>query len=410
MAFPAKRFELKGRDDYLLYAAISLVIGMVMLFFNRPILEDEVAHLPQIEKFFNGDFSMVQDLTTIPGYHAFMALIAKLLGTTSLAVMRLVNVVISVVCIGVYALLLREVHGKTPPHRLIQFSFFPIIFPYYFLVYTDVASLLLVLCAFLLALKNRHIWAAAVGIASVLVRQNNVVWLVMIPLLAHVMHNDFQWKRHHLSALLKSGWMYGVGVAAFAAFVVWNNGVAVGDQASHPAFTFHLGNVYFFLALYGLFFLPSIVANFPRMLASIREERFGVLIFAALFGLYLLAYKTDHIYNNFAPDFFLRNYVLMAITASPLLKVLAFIPMALAALDMLANSIRRRELAVVYLFILLVLLPSWLVEQRYYIVPFALLLLFRRDDGPLVEPLTSLYYVAVSMIFVYGIQNNYFFL
>jgi alpha-1,2-glucosyltransferase len=398
-----------GREDVVLYLAIALILGLVLWFFDRSILEDEVAHLPQIEKLYRGDFTLVEGLTTIPGYHALMAGIAKLLGTPSLGAMRAVNLVLSIAGIGVYALLLRAVHGRVPAHRLIQSSFFPIIFPYYFLVYTDVSALALVSLALLLALRRHHAAAALVAIASMLVRQNNVVWLVMIPLLAQAVRGG-AFERRQVWVLLRSGGLYAVGVAAFAAFVWWNGGVAVGDRGSHPAFTFHLGNVYFFLALYGLFFLPSIVAHRRDLALHLRDHRYSILVLAALFGIYLLGYKTDHIYNNFAPDFFLRNFILMRISASPTIKVLAFVPMALAALDMLANRCRRRELAIVYLFTVLALVPAWLVEQRYYMIPFALLLLFRRDEGRLVEVLTSVYYVATSMIFIYGIQNNYFFL
>src|SRR5207247_6246051 len=102
--------------------------------------------------------------------------------------------------------------------------------------------------------------------------------------------------------------------------------------------------------------------------------------------------------------------ILMSIAASPLIKIVAFLPMGLAALDLLATSVRRREIWLVLLFTALALVPPSLVEQRYYIIPFALLLLLRGDERPNVETAMSLYYVAISTIFIYAIQNNYFFL
>jgi alpha-1,2-glucosyltransferase len=398
------------RDDVVLYLTIVLILGVILAFFDRRFLEDEGTHMSQIMRLYHGDLTLVGGLTTIPGYHACMAAVARLLGTPSLGAMRAVNLVFSVLGIGIYALLLRAVHGRVPADRLIQFSFFPIVCPYDFLVYTDVFAVGLVSLALLLALRHHHVAAALVAIASVLVRQNNVVWLVMIPLLAAVVQPDFAVDRAHVVRLLRTGWLAALGVIAFAAFVYWNRGVAIGDRESHPAFSFHLGNVYFFLALYGVLFLPSIVADLRGIGAHLRDHRQALLVLAAAFALYLFGYRTDHAYNNILPDVFLRNFVLMKITASPTVKVLAFVPMALALLDMLANRTRRRELAVVYVFTFLALVPTWLVEQRYYMIPFALLLLFRRDDGERVEAVTSAYYVATSLIFVYGIKNNYFFL
>ena len=405
-----KRLALKGHADWSLYLAIVLILGLIRLFFTRDVIDDERLHVAQIDRFVHGDFTLASNLAMTPGYHAFMAFVTKLLGTTSLEAMRTVNVMISAVCIGTFALLLRQVHGRVPAQRLIQFSFFPIILPYYFLVYTDIFSLLLVLTAMLLALRRQHFFAALAAIAGVTVRQTNIVWLVLAPVLAYCMHNDFALRRAPIVGFMKTGWFYALGVLGFALFVYWNRGVAIGDKSLNPAFSFHLGNIYFFLALYGVFFLPRILGRLREIALFVRDHRYTGAALAPLFALYLLGFKTDHPNNNVAPEFFLRNRILMSIAASPLIKIVVFLPMGLAALDLLATSVRRREIWLVLLFTALALVPPSLVEQRYYIIPFALLLLLRGDERPNVETAMSLYYVAISTIFIYAIQNNYFFL
>jgi hypothetical protein len=100
----------------------------------------------------------------------------------------------------------------------------------------------------------------------------------------------------------------------------------------------------------------------------------------------------------------------MSIAASPLIKITAFVPMGLAAFDILATTGRKREIWLVLIFTAAVLGSTWLVEQRYYIIPFALLVLLRREQRPSVETVTSIYYVTISAVFMYGIQHNYFFL
>jgi len=244
----------------------------------------------------------------------------------------------------------------------------------------------------------------------VMVRQTNIVWLVLAPVLAYGMHNDFALRRAPIVGFMKTGWFYALGVLGFALFAYWNGGVAIGDKSSNPAFSVHLGNIYFFLALYGVFFLPRIVGRLREIALFIRDHRYTGAALAPLFALYLLGFKNDHPNNNVAPEFYLRNRILMSIAASPLIKIVAFLPMGLAALDLLATSVRRREIWLVLLFTALALVPPSLVEQRYYIIPFALLLLLRGDERPNVETAMSLYYVAISTIFIYAIQNNYFFL
>jgi alpha-1,2-glucosyltransferase len=406
-----KQLAFKRHADWSLYLAIVLILGLIRFFFTRVAFDDEARHLAQIDRFIHGDLRPASDLAMTPGYHAFMALVTKLLGTTSLEAMRTVNVVISAVCIGTFAMLLRQVHGRVPAQRLIQFSFFPIILPYYFLVYSDIFSLLLVLTAMLLALRRQHFFAALAAIAGVTVRQTNIVWLVLAPVLAYCMHNDFALRRAPIVGFMKTGWFYALGVFGFALFVYWNRGVAIGEKTLNPAFSFHLGNIYFFLALYGVFFLPRIVGRRREIALFIRDHRYTGAALAPLFALYLLGFQADdHPDNRFAPKFFLRNRILMSIAASPLIKIVAFLPMGLAALDILATSVRKREIWLVLLFTTLALVPAWLVEQRYYIIPFALLLLLRGEERPKVEMAMSLSYVALSTIFIYGIQNHYFFL
>src|SRR5689334_17227873 len=126
---PTKRFSFKGNDALAVYLAILFILAITRFFFTRGAIDDEMRHQPQIDRFAHGDFTLADNLAMTPGYHAFMALIARVIGTTSLEALRTVNVVISAVCIGVFALLLRQVYGRVSTQRLIQFSFFPIILP-----------------------------------------------------------------------------------------------------------------------------------------------------------------------------------------------------------------------------------------------------------------------------------------
>ena len=55
--------------------------------------------------------------------------------------------------------------------------------PMYFFVhlyYTDIASITTILGMFLFSLKSKHNFSAVFGIASVLMRQTNIVWVALI--------------------------------------------------------------------------------------------------------------------------------------------------------------------------------------------------------------------------------------
>jgi hypothetical protein len=58
----------------------------------------------------------------------------------------------------------------------------------------------------------------------------------------------------------------------------------------------------------------------------------------------------------------------------------------------------------------LFLMPSWLIEPRYYMISFALIMLFRPDGRLAVEKLTSMYCALLSVLVIYLTHQNMFFL
>ena len=64
-----------------------------------------------------------------------------------------------------------------------QFVVLPILVPFFFLVYTDVLALALVLGATLSAFAGRHWLAAGILGADIFVRQTDVVWTGLLPLI-----------------------------------------------------------------------------------------------------------------------------------------------------------------------------------------------------------------------------------
>lgn len=63
-----------------------------------------------------------------------------------------------------------------------------------------------------------------------------------------------------------------------------------------------------------------------------------------------------------------------------------------------------------YPFTVFALVPIWLIESRYAIIPLILFILFREISDRRLEWLTVIYFVLVSMYFFYGYLNQGFYL
>jgi hypothetical protein len=145
---------------------------------------DEGVHIPQIQYFLRGEFTVHPYLTTIPGYHGFVAMLLKLSSSSSVAAMRIASSLFSLAGASLFLAIRRSQGDSNALQSTAAFFFLPFLFPYYFLVYTDVLSLALVLGATLASLKQRHLLAAIAITASIMVRQNNVVWAGFLPLVS----------------------------------------------------------------------------------------------------------------------------------------------------------------------------------------------------------------------------------
>ena len=346
--------------------ALVLVFCFVALA-NNPLVIDEKYHLAQIERFLHGDYR-VPDVTTVPGYHALLALLAGVTGLVSPARVRLLSFVLSAGTLAVFFRLLREL-GRDRV-RLATLAFLPIVFPYLFLIYTDVFSLGLVLTSLLLSLLGRQKLAGLAGIASMLVRQSNVVWLVFLIAYGYERRHGLSLDRKAVLRHLSDYWVFLVGCGLFVIFVIVNGGVAIGDADAHPAFTLHTGNIFFLLFVFGVAFLPIVAAKLREIdLRSILYIAAGLLV-------YLTTFAADHPYNRYGADTFVRNWLLIFFDQDVWHRLLFYVPMGLAV-----HAIARcRVPLTLIVFTVLFLLPSWLIEQRYYIIPFSLFLLLVEDE------------------------------
>ena len=387
-----------------LAAAVFLLVATVVVYRALgplPRYSDEMHHYRQIRSFCEGDLTPNPRVTTIPGYHAVSALVGRLTGDCSAAQMRLVNTVIGALSVAAFFFAITAAGSTSPVARTLQYFLLPVLLPYHFLIYADSISLLLNLITVALLLRGRFRLAGLAGSLAILVRQTNVVWLALVCLVAFLDAPEVRSGPRPLAAWLRRTWTALLGLAGFAAFVVWNGGVAVGGRGAFAA-GLHTGNVFLFLALYGVMFLPANVAALRRR-ARLADPWLWALLGLA-YVLFLATFRVDHPFNKF--EGFLRNEMLSAVASSALWKhaFFAFAAFGLAALY--ATRLRRPSLFLVYPLALATMLPLRLIEHRYGLAAYVLLLVCREDDPPPVEAAGVALSVLLSGVLLYGLARG----
>ena len=225
-------------------------------------------------------------------------------------------------------------------HTALNISLFSPLFFFSGLYYTDVISTLVVLAAYSTYLSQRRsatpflssILTINIGVLALLFRQTNIFWVAIFPAGLSVIdtlkqHDEVfdtsvetAGPRHYFAfllylprdvllkrpvAIIKAVVPYVLLVGLFAAFVVWNGGVVLGDKSAHVA-TIHLPQM-LYLWPYMVFFsvplvlpsllrpvvaiLPAGLRNFAETYVTGKATRVGVpsLISAILFNAFGLA-------------------------------------------------------------------------------------------------------------------------
>jgi alpha-1,2-glucosyltransferase len=387
-------------------AGFALMLSAAALVYHalRPLgrYSDEIHHYRQIRSFCDGDFTLNPRITTIPGYHVVSALAGRVTGDCSSERMRLVNTVIGALSVVAFFLAMRAAGSQVPVARTLQYFFLPILLPYHFLIYADSISLLANLVTMALLLRGRFALAGLAGSLAILVRQTNVVWLVLVCAVALADAPGVWNEPRPLAAGLRRTWTALLGLVGFAAFVLWNGGVAVGGRGAFAA-GFHTGNVFLFLALYFVLFLPANLFALRKR----RERLADKLLWALVAGAYLVflaTFRVDHPFNKF--EGFLRNEMLSAVASSLVWKHVFFLVAAGGLASLYVTRLRRPALYLVYPLALATMLPLRLIEHRYGLAAYVLLLVCREDDPPRVEDAAVGLSMVLSAVLLYGLARG----
>ena len=371
---------------------------------------DEYVHFEQVLRFVHGDYRILGDaLTTIPGYHLLIAAGMRVLNTEWLGAARLLSGVAMILAVAGFHRLRRDAQGENAAGDLLataQFTALPILLPFAFLVYTDTLSLAFVLWAAWAAGRQRHWIAGAFLIAAMAVRQNNVLWIALLtlPLLVQA------WQRRSAKELVPLFFVllpYGIAGLAFVAYWLWNGSVSLSplQAGMHPDFSLHAGNLFYFCFLAGVLFVLPAAEAWGRYWADLRARPLLALVPLGLAVFYWLAFKVDHPYNLGQPVA-LRNWLLYFTLQSWVWRAAFGVVAVYGAVGLLWQRWLVPAAHWLWPLTAVFLSMSWLIEQRYSLIPFALLLAWRKPSSWRSEWITLALWIGLAVLFFWGMISG----
>ena len=415
----------------------ALLLAVLYASFNRTLPEpymDEPFHSGQTQLYCQGRWNEWDSkITTFPGLYIFGVMAAKV-GDCGLPTLRAVNLLPALATPWLLRSLLAVLHPTTSEADLAWnaavLSLLPTHFFFHFLYYTDSLAtcsvLLLVLLSYQSALpasdsRAQQLGRAVAAALAIGFRQTNAVWVafaVAAGALGELQARGVLTKHATLPAALAEvllgrpptlrseegtapalARIVGTAarrdpvqlalLAAFAAFVVLNGGVVVGDQSNH-AMAFHLAQVLYATGLASApFHLPQLSYRLPATLRAAMAAAVAAPLAAAasLAAVLAAAHCTlSHPFllaDNRHVTFYLWRHVLGRHW---------LVPYMLAPLHLLLGSLlwprvhaAQGSLLTLGLLVctMLVLVPSPLLEPRYLTLPA---LLLRLHAPPLLGP------------------------
>ena len=397
--------------------ALLCLVGMSYLM-PLELIADETYHLLQVMLFLAHQFYLGPSLSVPPGYHALVATISALLDIHFLSGFRIIHALLSLSCLGLTWWYWLRTAPSFPLIQSLQLLATPLLWPFYWTMYADLTSVAILLTGLLCVLERRYRWAAAIGLLSLLFRQHNVFWLGFYWALALAQegfwHNLMLWlrspaqKRAGLAHLFSPGArttiVFAIPLAAFIVFIILNNGIAVGDRSNQT-----FGGLYplqlfgFFLVLW-ILLLPLHIANLPKIVHLLLRQPAWIPVLCILFLIFITTFSITHP-HNFRSDYFLRNWFLYHLKDMFKYQVYAFVGITWALLSLAVTPFRERAQYWLYPITALALLPVWLIEQRYYIMPFVLFMLFRIPGPRWLEISLLAWSILLSIPLTFGFTS-----
>ncbi|KAL4069407.1 glycosyltransferase family 59 protein [Scleroderma citrinum] len=436
---------MSGRVLYLVYCSIAAV---TLVAFNNEVKEpymDEPFHVPQALAYCKGEWSTWDSkITTPPGLYLLSVLLHRILiCRCDLSTLRS-TVTLTFLTLPLFLSQLLAFHQRrplppflSPTAEAVVLSTFPLAWFYGFLYYTEVPSLVTVLGTIMFSMQNQHCIAAVLGLTSCFFRQTNVIWVLYAFCVSQLMR--FRFKRGNASLydppaltagvadfiksiislpnalpeLLPPLVPYMLVLALFGGFVFWNGGIVLGDRANHVP-VMHVPQLYYFIAFATMFGWPAVTLSHggpAQLVAEVLARMIGTkrraIITALLSALMAISVKRFTIHHPFLLSdnrhytFYVWRRVFMRHSIVPYLFIPGYQACAWAWWLRVARKQSLLQTLVLPLAIVPTLLPTPLLEPRYFLIPYILLRAQVVNIGRSALVVEGFWYVAVNLATTY---------
>lgn len=397
-------------------ASVLSVLAVFSTYADRPIADEAGHHLHAIRQFYEGDWSRPEHLPMFPAYHAVAAVAARVFGA-NLLVLRGLSAVMMIGAVVFFDAALRRRGVKHRGYALLHFAWLPLLLPFSVMVYTESASMLCLAAAIYLQSRRQLQLSALALLFACLVRQSNVVWVVLLAVLAWTEHGrempgdsrkvEGGGARASNGELVVQLWGHAAVTVLTSVWLIVDAGGTRTIEANRPRF--NVAQLYLFAMAGILLWAPLWMRRLPHdVRALVLWFRMSpargvvvVIVAGALVAMLAIAFRNPHPWNE-NPRYF-RNLPLMAMSQSSAVRwIVAAVIVAIAPIVVrftLAQT-DRLKLALAWMFALLFLLPHSLAEPRYYVVPFVLLNLLSRYSAAEARVMAAWYFTLSAVLIV----------
>ncbi|KAK0233267.1 glucosyltransferase [Armillaria fumosa] len=409
---------------YLFYCGVCVTVLKEL---NSVVLEpymDEPFHIPQAQAYCRGEFTTWDPkITTPPGLYVMSLMLKSVfMFKCTTPMLRLTTTLILLALPLALTRLLCFHQRVRPPTSIVSptleslvLASFPIAWFFGFLYYTEIPSLFSVVLTAVAAAEGRHWLAALLGLISCTFRQTNIIWVIYAFASSQLM--DMRFRRptagssqasklydppasaavpSDLIQILKSApavlpellrsfvpYMFLLGLCVI--FVMWNGGIVLGDKSNHVPVV-HIPQMYYFAAFATAFGWPILIAgdrgvvglfgDIRNCMFGNRSRSFGTLITSVIMAVTVHKYTIHHPFllsDNRHYTFYVWRRIYMLHPVVPYMLIPGYIACGWAWFLRVGRDQTLLQTLILPMFAFLTLIPTPLLEPRYFLIPYILL-------------------------------------
>ncbi|CAH1785046.1 unnamed protein product [Owenia fusiformis] len=422
---------------------------------NGPYM-DEIFHIGQVTKYCKGLFEEWDPkITTLPGLYLLSSSLMQSLSwffgyrvadLCTVFWLRGINVILATGNFCLLFALLRKLHGGNKGLSSTWYllntatlATFPVLYFCTFLYYTDTGSTFFTLAMYLMHLHGNSKMAAGVGIAAILFRQTNIIWVIFVAgltvekvindyiqpekkeitqediqnpkyigIILLRIKNDLQNNRTGITQLImnliKAVWMYIIVGLGFTTFVIINNGIVVGDRNNHEA-CLHFPQIFYFCCVVVGFSIPHFL-NAQTILGFLKfvlKHPFVTILGSGLcfLGVHFFTYEHKFL---LADNRHYTFYIWARIFRRHWLIPYMLIPGYVFAIWTVSSFLKCKGILWKLVFLVCLVtatVPQKLLEFRYFIIPYLIFRLNMKPSSSFQTFLEFLLYFVVNALTLY---------